>query len=46
MWLYTFESQFIKVTKKNGQQGHDYKGSLLYMTCKYDLNVIHLHLHV
>jgi hypothetical protein len=31
---------------KNGQQGRDYKGGLLYMTCKSDLNVNHLHLHV
>jgi hypothetical protein len=25
-----FKSQFVNVTQKNGHQGHDYKGGLLY----------------
>jgi hypothetical protein len=31
MWLYTFKSQFVSVTKKSGHQEHDYKGGLLYL---------------
>jgi len=32
MWVYTFKSQFISVTKKKSDhQGCDYKGGLLYM---------------
>jgi len=31
MWLYTFKSQVITITKKSGHQGNDYKRGLLYL---------------
>jgi hypothetical protein len=31
MWLYIFESLFISVKEKSGQQGRDYKKGLLYL---------------
>jgi hypothetical protein len=29
MWLYTFKSQFVSITKESGHKRCDYKGSLL-----------------
>jgi hypothetical protein len=37
MWLYTFKSLFITVTKQSGHQKCDYKGGLLHIVI---LNVI------
>jgi hypothetical protein len=36
-----FKSQFVSVTKKNDQQGRDYKGVLLYCQRKDVVRQVH-----